>query len=271
VFAWKFLQESGNYGQGTGAQIRKALCADQLLSKARFSDASKATAAHEFRSHAQRLETLKVLLVEASIHVTNAMVASEATGNLPVSDDPYFCRLLSLRVEGTPYLKQSPQLAAPLAMAIAEAVIPDEALNKLTIQDLFEYRRVAKDAYQAWTTEIDRLAVALSDIDPRNVEHETERIIRAEVQPKLVDYRNEMQSVRDRLFGDLLKRTVDLKVPSLSLAFLAGLGWPAAIASFAAGAAVAGVPPLVDYYTGRRDIGRRNSMSYLIEARKPHD
>ena len=58
-----------------------------------------------------RRETLKILVIEASIQVTNALVISESSGMTPVADDPYLCRLIALRTGNSQYVGQSPRLS----------------------------------------------------------------------------------------------------------------------------------------------------------------
>jgi hypothetical protein len=169
-------------------------------------------------------------------------------------------------VEGTP------RIAADLGIAVARAVIPDEALKDLSVSDVFDYRKSAKDAYDAWAVEINRLGAQIADLDPDSVQAELPRIINTDVKPRLVEYRSEMKSVRDRLFGELVKKVAMWEVPSLSLAYLASLEPAAALAMFASALAPA-IPAVVDYYRERRNVRRRNSMAYLagISDGSPED
>jgi hypothetical protein len=109
--------------------------------------------------------------------------------------------------------------------------------------------------------------VRLEELDPEKAEKEIPRILTSEINPKLIDYRNEMASARDGLFGDLIKKVVAWEVPTVSLACLAGCGFATALAAFAA-ALTPAIPAVVDYYSARRDHARRNSMSYLIGITK---
>ncbi len=268
IFRTRFIQLKANYATGlTGQQVLNALLVDRTLASADLTSPVNGKLMFQVDNEEARRETLKVLLVEASIHITNAVVISEASGLVPVSDDPYFCRLISMRAGDSRYVGQHPTLSPYLGYAIASSVIPEEALSKLKIQDIFEYRRSAKDAYTAWNAEIDRLAARITDIEPDKVEKEIPRIINEEIQPKLIEYRNEMKSARDVLFGDLIKRVVSWEMPTLSVAYLASLDLTSALAAFA-GALAPAVPAVVDYFVKRRDVHRRNSMAYLIGLSK---
>jgi hypothetical protein len=150
-----------------------------------------------------------------------------------------------------------------IAIAVATALIPDEVLQAMTMENLFDYRRKTKDAYAAWSTEINRLALRISDMDPAAVSRELPAIIHGEFKPRILDYRNELKAMRDKMFGELVRKVTTWNVPSLSLAYLSGLSVPAAIALFA-GTLAPAVPAVVDYYIGRRALERKNSAAYLI-------
>jgi hypothetical protein len=78
-----------------------------------------------------------------------------------------------------------------------------------------------------------------------------------------------MTSVRDKLFGDLVKAVtkVHYQIPTLSIAYLTHsvLG---TVASFIAAYAPAVAPAITDYVNDRRAAGRKNSMSYLVGLTK---
>jgi hypothetical protein len=74
-----------------------------------------------------------------------------------------------------------------------------------------------------------------------------------------------MISVRDRMFGDLVKRVASWELPVLSIAYLAQRSWGEAIAAFI-GALSPAIPTLVDYLVDVRKFCRTNALAYLIEA-----
>ena len=83
----------------------------------------------------------------------------------------------------------------------------------------------------------------------------------------IVEYKNEMKAIRDDLFADLVKKIAGWEVPSLSLAYLANLGFAGAIALFAS-ALVPAVRDVVDYFKEKRNLERRNAMAFLIGLSK---
>jgi hypothetical protein len=76
-----------------------------------------------------------------------------------------------------------------------------------------------------------------------------------------------MSAIRDNLFADLIKKVASWEVPTLSLAYMANLGFANAIALFAS-ALTPAVPAVVDYFKAKKDVERRNAMSFLIGLSK---
>ena len=271
VFAARVIQLDGNYSAGhdtalparKGREIISTLLADEgLLAEPLSGNIPNALTFNTY-SQGGRRETLKALLIEASIHVTNALLVSERTGLVPVCDDPYLCRLIAIRTYDSHYVAETPRYAPHLGLAVAKSVLPDKLLSEVEIPDLFAYRRAAKDAYDAWSAEINRLAARFEDIDPETAEQEITKMLHTDVNPRLIEYRNEMKSARDKLFGELVKKVMRWEMPTLSLTYLANLDFASALVAFAT-AAVPTLHSVVDYIVERRDIRRRNWMSYLI-------
>lgn len=263
VFRSRVIQPEANYGWGTGQQIVDALVADDSLYEGAYSVEHDPKLMYVPDTQDGRRQTLGALLREASIHTTNALLVAEATELTPVSDDPYFCRLLALRTADAQYVAKSVSLASVLGLEIAKAVLPDESLSRLKISDLFEFRRSAKDQYAAWSSEIERLSLRLSDVPPDRLNVESAKLILTDVQPRMDQLRRDLANARDKLFGDLMKGVTRWEVPTLSLSYLAGITLPGALGAFA-GALVPAVPTLVDYFVQRRALFRGNSMAYLV-------
>jgi hypothetical protein len=267
-FARKFFQFEANYGDGMkGSDILDALVNDVALANKTYCDPEKAGFMKGIKTSEGRDELFKMELIEASVQVTSAMFVAERTGLFPVTDDPYYSKLLTLRATDVGYIGRPGMIVAPLGLAIAKAVIPDAALEHIEIPALLEYRKATKDAYDAWAVELDRLAATIAETEPEKISNQIRTIIAKEVAPKVIQYRNEMVSVRDKLFGDLIKTIVKWEVPSLSLAYVGEFSLSVALAFFSA-AAVPAVPSVVDYFQGRRELARKNSLSYLIGVTK---
>jgi hypothetical protein len=273
LFAEKFTQMDAQYGSPrgnymlSGREVVRALLADEALLHAPISVEEIHENMYAVRDDLGRRATLALELTEASIQVTNAILLSTQTGLLPVTDDPFLSELLALRTT-QPYVKGVPARAPMLGLAVAQAVITDEALQRLTIKDIVDYRTSAKDAYAAWSTELNRLAATVDDIPAGDVEKRIARLITTEVAPKLREYRNEMKSATDKLFGDLVKNVakwgVPAVMPTLPLAYFLNMSLGAAAVAFATNAVLPAVPAVVDYLQATARVKRKNAMSYLI-------
>ena len=108
-------------------------------------------------------------------------------------------------------------------MQFARAVIPDQVLKGLEFKDIISYREKSQDIYAAWNIEISSAAAKIGDADLRNPTDAVQKIIATDLLPKIKDYENEMASVRDKLFGDMLKSVVSWELPTLSIGYVAHL------------------------------------------------
>jgi len=245
-FAWRFIQPKAQHGdeRTLGTELRTDLLTDPSLPTLNLSDqpiAPMFTGKVGTKEHRRAL--FKSIAVEASIMITSTLAVTAETALQPVTEDPRLARLLAMRSTDDSYVRQSSPASGPLAIAVATALIPDEVLQAMTMENLFDYRRKTKDAYAAWSTEINRLALRISDMDPAAVSRELPAIIHGEFKPRILDYRNELKAMRDKMFGELVRKVTTWNVPSLSLAYLSGLSVPAAIALFA-GTLAPAVPDL---------------------------
>jgi hypothetical protein len=277
TFAAKLVQLDGEYGSmrqtdryiTRGSAVVRTLVDDEVLRHAPLSVEEIHGNMFGVRDDVGRRATLAALLTDASIQVTNAMLLSEESGLLPVTDDPFLSHLIALRA-AQPYVGQVPARAPLIGMAVAQAVIPDEALQRLTIHDIIDYRKTTKDAYGAWSAELNRLAALIDDIPASEVEKRVSRLVTTEVAPKLHEYRNEMKSARDKLFGDLVKKVAGWEVPTVSFAYLLEMSLGTAALVFA-NALLPAIPAVVDYLQAIAQVERKNSMSYLIGLAKEVD
>ena len=152
-------------------------------------------------------------------------------------------------------------------MDIAQAVIPDEALEHLKVPEILKYREKAKDAYTAWIAEVNKASVEIGNIGDDISPDEIAKIIATDFTPRVIEYRNDMCAIRDDIFSDVMKKVVKWEAPALSLAYFSSLSIAGAVTLFATALAPA-VPDIIDYFKDKRDIERRNTMSYLIKLSK---
>jgi hypothetical protein len=272
VFAGRFLLPTGRYSvtrsegvEHLGSQIRAALLADDRLWQPPPDAELEWPLMFDIESDIGRLNTLKMILTYASIQVSSSHMVAAKEGIAPVTDDPYLSRLLAMRAVAP--LPDGTSIMAPfLGIEMTKIVIPDEVLDKLEIPALIAYRKEAAPAYRAWAIDINRAAAEIANVPIVDAAAEVQKIIAKELGPGLIEYRHAMESARDKLFGDLMKRIIGpINVSALSVAYVAQ-GWPGLLAAIAVGAMPIVVPPLIDFNAARRDAARKHSVSYLIGA-----
>ena len=264
VFSSRFVAPDMNYGAGTGAQIVAALSADSHLDAAPLTGPVDPRRMFAFETHEDRVQAVQHMLHEASISVSAALSAVARDDLLPVSDDPFMCRLLALRATDQHYVGSTPKMAAILGLAVAQAVLPDDVLKHLTLEDLIDYRKEAAAAYASWTVEINRLAVNLGTIDPTRLDDELKSIIVRDVAPRIQEHTHEMRAVRDRMFGGLIKKVLTnsaRQVPTLLLVHHISMDWREGLGAFAL--SIVG-PEVIDAVIGKRDGARKHAMAYLV-------
>jgi len=266
-FASKFIQFSANYGSGKGADIADSLRHDDNLLNSTFNLEVDGPNLFDVSTPERRKQTFKTILIEASIKITSTIILAEATNTIPVSDDPYIAHLVGIRASDSAYVGGTSKHAPYIGLDIAKSVIPDEALSHLKITEILEYREKAKDAYTAWITEVNKAAAKIGNIDGNISPDEINKIIATDFTTRVIEYKNDMCAIRDDIFADVMKKIVKWEVPSLSLAYLANFGIAGALTLFASALAPA-VPVVVDYFKGKRNIERRNAMSFLIKLSK---
>lgn len=263
TFRHRLVQLDANYGWGTGRQVLNEILKDGTLYEGEYECPSNPQLLYVPDTAFGRRQTLGVLLIEASIQLTNALIVAEATSLTPISDDPYFCHLLAYRTSSVNCLYKPDSAASLLGLAITTAVIPDEALAHLTLKDLFEFRKSAIETYAAWSVEVECLAQKLLDVPTEQFNSQAAKLLITEVRPRMVELQRGLAVSRDKLFGDLVKSVLNWRVPTFTLAYMSTQSIPVVLGAFAA-TLVPALNNVVDHYLKRRDLVRNNSMAYLI-------
>ena len=79
----------------------------------------------------------------------------------------------------------------------------------------------------------------------QNPEETIQKLLATELLPNVRECENELVSIRDELFGDLIKGVTNWEFPAISIAYFANLGFAGAVPAFAT-AVGAAVPHVVD-------------------------
>lgn len=264
-FAAKFLQLNADYGPpaGTGENIRLAILRDPDLVEAEIAGPHLHGRPFQIDTASGRIDTLRMLLTEASVRITGTLAVASETGLLPVSDDPIFAELFAMRSSVKEYVGGTVSLAPWLGLEVATAVVPDEALAKLNYTDILDYRKTAKDAYDNWFTTINKWASEIDAMTPAEIADHLPKLQVEKIVPSVLEYRNEMKSIADKLWGDLLKTFARYPIPALSLGYVFDFS-PAKLLMTAAAAMSPAIPALIDYLQANRALNRKHASAYLI-------
>lgn len=266
-FANKLIGLDANYGSCTGREVVAAIGRDPSLATIEFKDLLLSARPYQIDDPASIRESVKMIVVEASIQLTNAMLFSLRDEIVPVTDDRFFEALLAMRLSDKKYVGETPVVAPLLGLEVIKSVIPDDVLEKLKLTDILDYREEAKSAHAAWSSEIARLAATLDDVSPEDWDREIPRLIAREVSPQLVEYRHAMEGARDKLFGDLIKSVTHWRVPVITIGALNYFSPHQALSAFATLSGVAltsALPAVVDAVVSRRGVRRKHAVSYLV-------
>lgn len=262
-FSRKLINPNGSYGKLKGSDVISNIAECQELYSLQINELKLEGTPYNFQDKASQRDTLKMLIAEASIHLTNSMIASLDSDFIPVADDPVFPRLLASRLVEQKYQDGISTIAPLLGLEITKTIIPEEILQKIDIDAILEYRERTEDAYKAWATELNSLSAEIDKLPTNEISNEIPRLIAKKVSPRLIEYHNEMKTVRDKLFGNMIKTVTEWEFATLSVSYLSGLNWSEIIIAFI-GALMPAIPGLVDYFQEKRDIQRRNSFAYMI-------
>jgi hypothetical protein len=269
VFASKFIQPEANYGDGLkGQAILDALRCNTDLTPLPLAQEGDSRRMFKVETSEDLRTILKMLMADASIQLTSALVVAEEANATPVANDPYFLQLLSARTSGARYVGGSAPHAWLIGLEFAKSVIPDEVLQRLSIKEVITYRRKTKELYEAWTAHLNEIAAKIDHLEFEEARERIPKLKATELEPQIIAYRTEMASVRDSLFAGLLKGIADWKAPTLTVASFTALGFGAALAAFASSLVGTTARPVVDFFAARRSTSRKHAVSYLIGLTK---
>lgn len=261
-FMFDHISPEGNYGSGIkGREFIKALTQDEEFLTCPMNTGNLTELPWVIDNKESLKETLRTLLCDISIALTNAMVLANSTGLSPLANSKTFADLLTLRFSNTAYTGGVTSKASLLGLKIIESVIPDSVLKEISFDDVLHYREASKDIYDAWIVDVNKYSTDLEDIPYDEAVSRIPLILSKEIQPKIQNYKNEMKSVAEKLFGELFKRATYIG-GGIMIHSLSGLSSAGAITAFFSSLAIKDV---VDYIVQNRKVKREHAITYLLE------
>ena len=150
-----------------------------------------------------------MILSNLSLRVTSITHISNKIDSNPLSINPYLNQLINQRLSAKIYTGSN-NVTRSLGMKLFESIIPDEALLKISIEELLQFRQDTKDFYGAWTIIINKLEAQLKKEGHIFTNQDIQNIIDIEINPRLFELKNEIRKVRDERFLSQPPKCLDI-------------------------------------------------------------
>jgi hypothetical protein len=220
----------------------------------------------EINNKENAYQAVKMILSEESLRVTSVTHISNKIASNPTSINPFLDKLINLRLSSEIYTGKNHN-SKSLGMKLFQSMIPDEALLKIPVEEILSFREDTKKYYAAWTIEINKLEAQLAKEGFALSDKDIQNIIDTEINPKLLDLKNEIRRVRDKKFADILKVVKNNVVAVIAGGSLSAISLPAAILGFIT--TNLKTPKLTDDIIDNqfklKDIKDSNGLTYLLK------
>lgn len=220
----------------------------------------------EIKNKDNAYQAVKMILSEESLRVTSVTHISNKIGSNPTSINPFLDRLINLRLSSELYTGKS-HASKSLGMKLFQSMIPDEALLKISVEDLLSFREETKQYYEGWSIEINKLEAQLAKDGFALTDKDIQNIIDTEINPKLFELKNEIRRVRNKKFADILKLVKKNAIAVIAGGTLSAINLPAAILGFITINMKTSklTDDIIDNQFKLKDIKDSNGLTYLLK------
>jgi hypothetical protein len=160
--------------------------------------------------------------------------------------------------------------ATDLSIAILDELVPEEALTKMQIGDAIKYRKESQSAREAFLEHLLTLYAKVGEVPPDgNYSAAIEKILATEVRPVVTEFRNQLLTIHEKLFGKILAGALAVAGSSGVVQLFGDMTWQKLLSL--AGAAGAYIATQAIEAVGEERAARRDyAISYLLdlEAKK---
>ncbi len=156
-----------------------------------------------------------------------------------------------------------------LRYKIAGVALTEDEIDRLSVEQILEFRILAKDAYLGWQHEVGRLLKELHELPPEERKDAAYKAIFDNTEKRLREYDRGMLAARRKLGAGLAKEVGNANRLLIGAAVAAsGIVDLAAVATAILGStAFATLPHLVQYQTDSERARSDNPFAYLIGVR----
>jgi hypothetical protein len=160
-----------------------------------------------------------------------------------------------------------------LSLAILDEVIPNGALEELTVKDAVRYRKESANAREAFLEYVVGLQAKIGEVAPgEDYGKALARFIDVEIRPAAREYRNKLAQIKYKLFGaiakDVITAVASASAGTVGVELFGDLSWPRLLLLAAGAASAAGGfigKAAIEAKTETRSIKRECALSYLLE------
>jgi hypothetical protein len=270
--------QPGDYGQGrTHDTIFQMMSAVDLLnSRSPLEVFNDANVPHmETTTTEGCLKTLASEAAFCSTKMNYALRAGSENGFVPLADASPYAKLLSAkynRAIGSPSYGERQIHSTDLSMAIFDELLPAQLLGKLKIGDAIKYRKESVSARDAFLEHLTVLHAKFGEVPP-NSDYPTaiNKIITTEILPAARAFRSKLDTICEKLFGNILEATVISAGSAIAWAgsqttvqVLGDITWQKLLSLAVMGAAYVG-SKAIGSYAEARAVSRESALSYLLD------
>lgn len=275
-----FIQPKANYVKGKGYEISDAITKLDLGNKPYDLNNYKQLTVEPFNPNDPKSleETFAHFLIEASMKLNLCCVISHENDLIPFTEYPTLEKLLALRHKRIIEKGEQPEEQADakllyLSKKIFEHIIPQEVIGKATFEQIIQFRKENSDNYITFRKYLMQLNLNIeSEIWDEKFEKELITILVGKVIPAVDEFQNECKRIWEKMFGSIAKKLIGsgsvVGLSSFFVSFFTGFSW---IDLFIKGCGLAApivLPNVIDYSLEKRNLKRKNALSYLIDFKK---
>ena len=221
-----------------------------------------------FKTQTERAKGLAAQAMTCSAMINFALDVSERQGITPMADAVPYQDLLGAKyaraarlLEGTSARIQ----ITDLSFAILDELVPAERITSLSIKDVVTYRKESAKAREAFLEHLSALQAKQGDVGKDGDYSGTIRdIIETDIVPAAHSFKTELDSVYEKLYGDLAKGALKyLGGGTAALQLFGDLSWGHLLALAAATGAALGATA-IEAMLGVRSAKRECAISYVL-------
>jgi len=221
-----------------------------------------------FKTQTERAKGLVTQALTCSAMINFALNVSQRQGMTPLADAAPYQDLLGAKYARAARLLESTNdriQITDLSFAIFDELVPAERIAPLTLKDVINYRKESEKARETFLEHLGALQAKQGDVGKDGDYSGTIKdIINTDVVPAARAFKAEIDSVYDRLYGDLAKGALKyLGGGSAALQLLGGLSWAHLLAlAGVTGAALSATA--IEAMLGIRSAKRECAISYVL-------